>query len=143
VEGQALSYYAQISDFNGRYNTDNAALMADPGQTGNAAEIAARQQLCLNIADDWVNGFLLKSLYSSVVLNPQTAGIVDRNGNIPSLLTMAAVMFTGWLTSTSSGVRDYDKDNKPMNRYTADYQTAKEIMLMIQSGENFLLNVEV
>ena len=133
-----MSYFAQISDFTGRYNTDNAGMMADPGQTGDPAEIAARQQLCLNVADEWVYGFLLKSLYSHTL-----PSIKDRNGNIPLLLTTAAVMFTAWLTATTHGTRDYDKDNKPINRYTADKQTAQGIMLMIQTGEHFLLNVEV
>jgi hypothetical protein len=60
----------------------------------------------------------------------------------PEILTTAAVMYTGYWLATCHGARDYDKDNKVINRYTADFQSAKEIMAMIQSGEHFLLNVQ-
>ena len=135
-----MAYYAQISDLIGRYGQSNAAIMADPDQSGDAGEIAARQQLALNVADDWVNGFLRASRYSHLV---DTTGVVDATTNAPpALLTTAAVMWSGWWLSTSHGVRDYSKDNKPMNRYYADFQNAHEIMTMIQTGTTFLLNVQ-
>jgi len=139
-EGKNISYYAQISDLQGRYGQANAAMMADPDQSGDPTEIANRQQLALNVADDWVNGFLRLSKYSHLV---DTTGIVDSTTNEPpELLTTAAVMYAGWWLSTSHGVRDYDKDNRPMNRYYADFQTAEQIMLRIQKIDTFKLNVE-
>ena len=131
-----MSYFAQSSDLVARYGADNLARMADPDGTGDASVQAAHIALALSRADTWVYGKLRKSLYSSKLPN-----IVDSNGNVPEDLNHIAVMWAGWVLSTAHGVRDYDKDGKPLSNQYADKLEAEQLITEIQKGETYVLDV--
>ena len=126
-----MSYFAQPSDLNARYDPANITLFSDLAGDGNSTTINARIALALAIADQWVWGQLRPTVYQNCLGPSSAPTIVDAAGNVPLLLTNCAVMYAGWYLLTARGTRDYDKDGKPMNHLYADYQEAKQIMRQI------------
>ena len=120
-----------------RYGDANLARLADPDGTGDQSVQDAHINLALLRADTWLRGKLRKSLYSHLLPN-----IVDRNGNVPEDLNHIAVMWAGWTAACAHGVRDYDKDSKPLNNLYADKLEAEQMMAEIQKGETYLLDVD-
>ena len=132
-----MAYFATQDDLVARYGDANLARMADPDGTGNTGIQAAHITLALKRSDSWIRGKLRKSLYSHTLPN-----IVDRDGNVPEDLNHIAVLWAGWILATAHGLRDYDKDGKPLNNQYADKLEAEQLITEIQAGQTFLLDVD-
>ena len=84
--------------------------------------------MAIAIADQWIWSRLYNTPYQ-VVLGPSAAPtITDLSGNVPKLLTKAAVQYAGYDLLSPRGVNDFDKDGNPLNRLYGDYMDAQRTM---------------